>query len=91
MAHDDVPHWQRYPIENQPTQPLPSGNILFRAYLAAHHLNSLAAARLSGVLYITTWNIEQDKPVSLKNAVLVRAGLRRVTGVAYKGPIAVHG
>ena len=83
-------HWQRYRIEEQVTQPLPTGNLAFRSYLSAHHLNSLDAARLTGVLYITTWNIEQNKPVSAGNAAVVRAGLRRTTGVAYTGPIMVH-
>ncbi len=83
-------HWQRYRIEEQVTQPLPTGNLPFRAYLSAHSLNSLDAARLTGVLYITTWNIEQNKPVSAGNAAVVRAGLRRATGAAYTGPIRVH-
>ncbi len=83
-------HWQRTRIEQQVTQSLPTGNLPFRAYLSAHHLNSLDAARLSGVLYITTWNIEQNKPVSAAHAALVRAGLHRATGVVYTGPIAVH-
>ena len=90
MAHPDAQSWQRNRIENQTTQPLLSGNIAFRVYLSAHHLNSLDAARLSGVRYMTTWNIEQNKPVRPENAALVRAALRRATGVAYTGPIAVH-
>ncbi len=92
MAHRDANNyeWQRYRVENQNTQPLPTGNLPFRFYLSAHHLTSFDAARLSGVRYMTTWNIEQNKPVRPENAALVRAALRRATGVAYIGPIVVH-
>ncbi len=92
MAHRDANkyHWQRYPIENQNTQPILTGNIPFRMYLSAHHLTSLDVARLSGVRYMTTWNIEHNKPIRSEHAALVRAALLRATGVAYMGPIAVH-
>ena len=92
MAHHDANKhsWQRYRIENQTTQPLPTGNLPFRMYLSAHHLTSLDAARLSNVLYITTWNIEQNNSIHPEHAASVRAALRRATGVAYTGPIIVH-
>jgi hypothetical protein len=92
MAHRDANKysWQRYRIENQTTQPLPTGNLPFRMYLSAHHLTSLDATRLSKVLYATTWNIEQNKSIRPEHAALVRAALRRVTGVAYTEPIIVH-
>ncbi len=90
MAHREAPLWQRYRVENQTTQPLPTGNITFRLHLSAHHLTSLDVARLSGVRYATTWRIEQNKPIRPEHAALVRAALRRATGVAYMGPIAVH-
>ncbi len=92
MAHHDANKysWQRCRIENQTTQPLPTGNLPFRMYLSAHHLTSLDAARLSKVLYVTTWNIEQNKPIHPGHAALVRAALRHATGVAYTGPIIVH-
>jgi hypothetical protein len=92
MAHHDVNRysWQRYRIENQNTQPLPTGNLPFRFYLSAHHLTSLAAARLADVPYAITWNIEQNKPIRSKTANVVRVALLRATGVAYTGPIVVH-
>ena len=83
-------HWQRTRIEEQTTQPLPTGNLPFRSYLSAHHLTSLAAAQLADMPYAITWNIEQNKPVRSKNAALVRVALLRATGVAYTGPIVVH-
>jgi hypothetical protein len=92
MAHRNAHtyQWQRYRVENQNTQPVPSGNLPFRLYLSAHHLTTLDVARLAGVRYATTWRIEQNKPIRLGHAALVRAVLYRATGVVYTGPIAVY-
>ncbi len=82
--------WQRYRIEDQPTQRLSLGNLTFRAYLYAHNLSSLDVALVSGVRYLTLWNIEHDIPVLTIHAALVRIGLQHMTGSAYTGPIAIH-
>ncbi len=90
MARYDTRPWQRSRFENQVTQPLPHGNLSFRMYLSAHHLSSLDVARMAGVRYFRVWNIEQNIPICSKHVALVRAGLRKMTGVAYTGPIVVH-
>jgi len=82
--------WQRYRVEDQPTQRLALGNLAFRAYLYAHNLSSLDVALVSGVRYLTLWNIEHDIPILATHADSVRIGLQRMTGSAYTGPIAVH-
>lgn len=82
--------WQRYRIENQATQPLALGNLPFRVYLSAHSLSFWDVAQTSGVLYLTTWNIGQNKPIRVEHAARVRAGLFRMTGIVYTGPIVVY-
>jgi hypothetical protein len=83
-------HWQRYPIEKQQTQPLPTGNLAFRSYLSAHHLTIFDVAQASPLRLMTLWNIQHNIPIQVAREQLVRATLRRMTGVAYTGPIVVH-
>ncbi len=83
-------HWQRYPIENQRTQPLPTGNLAFRSYLSVHHLTIFDIAQVSPLRLVTLWNIQHNIPIQAAREQLVRATLRRMTGVAYTGPIVVH-
>ncbi len=82
--------WHRTRIEDWVTQPLPLGNLPFRLYLSAHHLTSFEVARRSGIRYFRIWHIEHGIPIGRKHAILVREELRRVTGVAYTGPIMLH-
>ncbi len=82
--------WHRNRIEDQITQSLSLGNLPFRVYLATYHLTTLDVAHGSNVPYITTWTIEQGKPVSQMRAAMVRAGLLKMTGVAYMEPILTH-
>ncbi len=83
-------HWQRYPIENQRTQPLPTGNLAFRSYLATHSLTIFDVASVSPLRPMTLWNIQQNIPIQAERESIVRATLRSMTGVAYTGPIVVH-
>ena len=83
-------HWQRYRVEEQQTQPLPSGNLPFRLYLATHSLTIFDVASVSPLRPMTLWNIQQNIPIQAEREPLVRATLRRMTGVAYTGPIVVH-
>jgi hypothetical protein len=68
----------------------PDGNTAFQAYLRQHHLEALDAAIKSGVRYLVVWNILHNHPVTSAQAAQVRAGLQRVTGIAYEGPIAIR-
>ena len=92
MAHRNANtyHWQRYPIEKQQTQPLPTGNLAFRSYLSAHHLTIFDIAQVSILRLMTLWNIQHNIPIQAEREPLVRATLRSMTGVAYTGPIVVH-
>ncbi len=83
-------HWQRYPIENQRTQPLPTGNLAFRSYLSAHHLTIFDIAQVSPLRLMTLWNVQHNISIQAAHEQLVRATVRRMTGVAYTGPIVVH-
>lgn len=67
----------------------PPGGIMFQTYLGMHHLNPLDVALTSGVRYTTVWNIAHNIPIRPAHAALVRAGLQRLTGVAYTVPIAL--
>jgi len=89
--HQEKPYqWSRYRIEEQQTQPLPQGNLAFRAFLYAHKLPSLDVSLASGVRYLMLWNIEQNNPVCQAHALRVRSALYRMTGFIYQGPIVVH-
>src|SRR5579859_2524693 len=62
----------------------------FQHYLKTHHLEPLAVARVSGVRYLTIWNVQQGKPIRREHALLIRRGLQKLTGLAYVATIAVH-
>ncbi|HLZ64137.1 MAG TPA: hypothetical protein VKR06_44980 [Ktedonosporobacter sp.] len=65
-----------------------SGNTLFQTYVARHRLELQDIAAYSGVRYVTVWNIVKNKPVTVAHAEQVRAGVQRMAGVPYDGPIA---
>jgi hypothetical protein len=68
----------------------PDGNTAFQAYLQQHHLEALDVAIKSGVRYLVVWNILHNHPITPDQAAQVRAGLQRMVGIAYEGPIAVR-
>ena len=68
----------------------PNGNAAFQAYLQQHHLEVLDVAVRTGVRYLVVWNILHNHPVTSAHATQVRAGLQRMTGIPYEGPIAIR-
>jgi len=50
----------------------------------------LEVARVSGVRYLTIWNIQQGKPIRREHALRVRRGLLQLTGIAYTATIAAY-
>ena len=72
----------------QPASEPPTG-VIFQAYLSLHHLHPLDVALASGVRYATAWNIAHSIAIRPAHAALVRAGLQRLTGIAYTAPIAL--
>ncbi|HLZ59040.1 MAG TPA: hypothetical protein VKR06_19020 [Ktedonosporobacter sp.] len=85
----------RYNVDEQDTLPLNlmyiQSAINFQGYLRAHRLDPLTVARVSGVRYLTIWNIQQGKPIRKEHAHIVRRGLHRLTGEVYAAGIAVYG
>lgn len=65
-----------------------SHNRAFQGYRYEHGLHPRDVATQSGVPYVTVWSILRNKPVTYAHATQVRAGLRKMTGVPYVGPIA---
>jgi hypothetical protein len=75
-------------IAEQKTQPLPTLRALaFQAFLARHGLSLLDVALATGVRLLTVWRVAHDLPVSPQQAECIRAGLTRLTGIAYRGGI----
>jgi hypothetical protein len=81
-------------IAGQETVPLEPGVLsatTFHAYLKQYDLDPLQVALAAGVRYLTVWNIQHGNPIRKSNALLVRQGLCKLTGVAYAAPIVTHG
>lgn len=75
-------------LVEEETQPLPDLTAqLFPAFLALHELSILDVALAARVRLLTVWKIEHNEPVSLQHAEMVRAGIYRLTGIRYRGPI----
>ena len=83
----------RADIAGQETVPLELGVLsaaTFHAYLKQYNLDSLRVALTAGVRYLTVWNIQHGNPIRKRDALLVRHGLCKLTGVAYTAPIVMH-
>ena len=75
-------------ISEQHTAPLPLSTAnAFHAYLAQHRLLWIEVARASGVQSLTVWSIDHGLAIDPVQALRVRQGLYKLTGVAYTGPI----
>ena len=81
------PDREQASVLDQDTQPLPG--LTFQLYVATHHLDLLDIVLAARVRYLTVWNIAHAIPVRASHAALVRAGLYRLTGIAYVAPISV--
>ena len=76
--------------DEQETQPLPAfADNQFQAILDVHRLSWLTVAQTAQVPVTTVWRITRGLPITLEHRLLVRHGLRRLTGVPYTGRIAV--
>lgn len=72
------------------TQPLPTlRELAFQAFLARYELSLLDVAQAAGVHLLTIWRVARDLPISPQQAMCVRSGLARLTGVYYRGGITV--
>ena len=77
-------------IATQETVPLEPGMlsaVAFHSYLKRHELDALRVALTSQVRYLAVWNIQHGNPIRKEDALLVRRGLFKLTGVAYNAPI----
>ena len=80
-------------IAGQETVPLELGALsaaTFHFYLKWYGLDPLNVALIAGVRYLTVWNIQHGNPIRKKDALLVRCGLFKLTGVAYNALIVTH-
>jgi len=87
------PGWNSLDIAEQETVPLEPGLLsaaTFHVYLRQYNLNPLRVALTAGVRYLTVWNIQHGNPIHKKDALLVRHGLYKLTGIAYTAPIVTH-
>lgn len=80
-------------MAEQKTQPLnvagASSASDFLTYVKTYRLELLDVALAAGVRYLTVWNLTRGRPVTVAHAALVRAGLFKLTGVAYTAPISL--
>jgi hypothetical protein len=80
-------------IAKQETVPLEPGvlsAVAFHAYLKQYELDALRVSLTSQVRYLAVWNIQHGNPIRKEDALLVRHGLFKLTGVAYNAPIVTH-
>lgn len=56
-------------------------------YLSDHKIDPVRLSLEAGVRYLTVWNATKEKPIFYHNALKIRVALRRLTGLAYTGPI----
>jgi hypothetical protein len=78
-------------MATEETQLLPTlRELAFQAFLARHSLSLLDVALAAGVRLLTVWRVARDLPVSPQQAICVRSGLARLTGVYYRGGITVN-
>ncbi len=61
----------------------------FRAYAQYFELSPLDVALAAKVRLLAVWKIEQGLPIREADALAVRAGLHRLTGVPYTGLIPI--
>jgi hypothetical protein len=61
----------------------------YRAYVQRFELSVLDVAMAARVRLPTVWRVAQGLPIGDTNAQAVRAALLRLTGVPYRGQIAV--
>lgn len=86
---------QTFPVQTQiveeETQPLPTlRSLAFRAFLEKHGLSWLDVALAAHVRLLTVWNVARDYPISGQQAEMVRMGLYHLTGVRYRGGMALR-
>jgi hypothetical protein len=82
----------REDLSEQVTQPLAvlramKSAAAFQQFLRCFQLEPLHVARACRVRYLIIWKLQQGQPIGRANGLLVRQGLERLTGVAYKAPI----
>lgn len=56
-------------------------------YLSDHKIDPVRLSLEAGVRYLTVWNATKEKPIFYHNALKIRVALRRLTGLAYTGPL----
>ena len=76
--------------ENSGQETIPLNALIFRQYLARHHLTPLDVALASGVRYLTIWRIWEGQPVKSEYERPVRATLVKLTGEPYHAPILIR-
>lgn len=86
MNNESLPEQSTLPLKTAIERSAAS----FRAFLREHGLDPLTLSLHAGIRYLAIWNITQGNPVTLEQAARVRACLRRLTGIAYDGPICVY-
>jgi hypothetical protein len=75
-------------ICEQQTAPLPVVNA-FHGYLARYRLLWVDVARASGVPCLTVWSMDHGLLVDPLQALRVRQGVYKLTGVHYLGPLPI--
>lgn len=74
------------PLRRVEHKPHPA-NVSVQAYFSFYHLSWREAGQAAGLVLVSVWRVVHNLPVSQVHAAALRAGLHRLTGIAYLGPI----